>query len=433
MKQEFKIKNLNHLICSKNNIKHVSDSFWIDHNKGITLIALIITIIVLLILSAVTITSIKKGNILKHAQDAKENYSIAEEKERVTLAVHQGILEGKGTINKAGVTSGMNSQFPNNGWEEVNWDESEEYVRVLIKASKRQYKITLDTGKIENEKYPGLKIGDKVNYTASGYTGDWRVLDIDGNQVKLVAASNTEKFEIPMSDTSLLVWDDTSERYKVLEKHLDEICEKYMNETYATSARSIKIEDIDKITRYDKTQYGKGELNQYGNKVTYTITENSNNKVTEVRYESIVKTGKALAAPYNFRKPLAGLNSNITEPYEITSSYYTYSLDGINYTDKTSNIYKILFGNAQDETTAYWLASSCVFPKDYGVLYHLLRIQHEAVNAYIVWDSNAQGEPEDFRSSGMSSSGGIRPVVTLKSDIKLTQTSENSGEWNISK
>ena len=80
MKQEFKTKNSNHLIRSKNYNKRVWADFIPAHNKGITLIALIITIIILLILSVVTITSISNSNILKHAQDAKENYSIAEEK-----------------------------------------------------------------------------------------------------------------------------------------------------------------------------------------------------------------------------------------------------------------------------------------------------------------------------------------------------------------
>lgn len=427
MKQEFKTKNSNYLLRSKNYNKHVGIDFMRAHNKGITLIVLIITIIVLLILSVITITSIK-SNILKYAQDEEEKYSLLEEIERVTLAVHKGIVSSQGALDKDGLIIGMNTQFTNTGWEKVDWDESDEYARVLITTSKRQYKINLDTGKIEDEKYPGLKIGDKVNYTVDGYTGDWRVLDIDGDQVKLVASSNTEDFEMPRGNSTLLIWDDNTESYKNAENKLDEICKKYINETYATDARSIKVEDIDKKTKYDKTQYGIGELNQYGNKVTYTITENSNNRVTDVSYESTVKTGKALTPFTAFRKPLAEINNNITKPYAVTSSTYTYSLSDINYTDKASNVYKMLFGS-----DIYWLASSYVHPRESDIVYGLYQWEKEYLNAYMAWMSSEEKAVDEVAYSGNYTIAGIRPVVTLKSDIKLTQTSENSGEWNISK
>ena len=435
MKQEFKTKNSNHLIRSKNYNKRVWADFIPAHNKGITLIALIITIIILLILSVVTITSISNSNILKHAQDAKENYSIAEEKERVTLAVHQGILEGEGTINKAGVTSGMNSQFPNNGWEETNWNESEEYVRVLIKASKRQYKISLDTGKVEYEKYPGLKIGDKVNYTVRGYTGEWRVLDIGENNVKLLATSNVETLRIDGDDTTLGVWDETTKSYKNAENKLDEVCEKYINETYATEAKSIKVEDIDKITGYNKNGTAIGEKCQYNDKVTFII---ENEKVKyKVNSGNFIELGKGFAT---LKAPQA--QEKIQGEYIVINTSYSYKGDGFveegkpfvtKLNDTSSNTYKMLFGdNDQD----YWLASSFVSV-------HI----NDSVDNYMNWCTFGlktvnQGYVSDMQgvlwfasneNNGYSCESGVRPVITLKSDIKLTQTSENSGEWNISK
>ena len=95
-----------------------------------------ITIIVLLILAVVSISSIKSNNILKHAKDAKEDYSKAEEKEKVTLAVNEAVLDGKGTINKNGVQSGMNSQFTSSGWEEVS--SNADSITVKITASGNQ-------------------------------------------------------------------------------------------------------------------------------------------------------------------------------------------------------------------------------------------------------------------------------------------------------
>ena len=61
-------------------------------SKGITLIALVITIIVLLILAGVTIATLTGDNgILTRAQDAKTNNEIAEEKEAIGLA-YNGVM-----------------------------------------------------------------------------------------------------------------------------------------------------------------------------------------------------------------------------------------------------------------------------------------------------------------------------------------------------
>ena len=65
-------------------------------NKGITLIALVITIIVLLILAAVSIATLTGENgILTRATDAKEQTEIAEEKEIVDRATIQSIGNNK--------------------------------------------------------------------------------------------------------------------------------------------------------------------------------------------------------------------------------------------------------------------------------------------------------------------------------------------------
>ena len=62
--------------------------------KGITLIALVITIIVLLILAGVTIATLTGENgILTKANDAKEETIIAQEKEQIALAQSSSVLE----------------------------------------------------------------------------------------------------------------------------------------------------------------------------------------------------------------------------------------------------------------------------------------------------------------------------------------------------
>lgn len=64
------------------------------NNKGITLIALVVTIIVLLILAGVSIAMLTGQNgILNRASDAGKETAIANAKEKVTLAINEAITD----------------------------------------------------------------------------------------------------------------------------------------------------------------------------------------------------------------------------------------------------------------------------------------------------------------------------------------------------
>lgn len=64
------------------------------NQKGITLIALIITIIVMLILVAVTVTTVVNSGIFKHAGDATSQWS---EKQNEEEHIDEGIKDNEGT------------------------------------------------------------------------------------------------------------------------------------------------------------------------------------------------------------------------------------------------------------------------------------------------------------------------------------------------
>ena len=58
-------------------------------NRGITLVALIITIIVLLILAMVSIRLVMNGGIIGRAENGTKVYSVSEEKEQIQLGVKE--------------------------------------------------------------------------------------------------------------------------------------------------------------------------------------------------------------------------------------------------------------------------------------------------------------------------------------------------------
>ena len=75
--------------------------------EGITLIALVITIIVLLILAGVSISMISsQDGILNKATSAKETQKNATELERVNLAVQAALVDGEGTVDLSKAATG---------------------------------------------------------------------------------------------------------------------------------------------------------------------------------------------------------------------------------------------------------------------------------------------------------------------------------------
>ena len=86
-----------------------------EKNKGITLIALVITIIVLLILAGVTIATLTGDNgLLQKATTAKEENEQAKELELLKLAVSAAQVAGEGTITKDGLESELRADFNDN-------------------------------------------------------------------------------------------------------------------------------------------------------------------------------------------------------------------------------------------------------------------------------------------------------------------------------
>ena len=109
----------------------------IKNNKGITLIALVITIIVLLILAAVSIATLTGQNgILTQADNAKTQAGIGEEKEAIGLAYNGAKTEKLGGEITA---DDLNSQFTKNG---VNATASGTgKIKVAVPDTGRNYKI----------------------------------------------------------------------------------------------------------------------------------------------------------------------------------------------------------------------------------------------------------------------------------------------------
>lgn len=431
--------------------------------SGITLIALVITIIVLLILAGVTIATLTGDNgILTKASDAKVQTDETAEREAIGIAYNGAIAETKGGSVTA---EGLNSQFSING------------TKATATANGDKIKIDFETGRSYTinaygtvEKYIDIaqyiKVGDYINYnptvtTKDGQTaveaskltytsptgtatehgnGDsaqtftatantkWRVLNINSDGTVELISENIIQTSATTPSNFIL---RGARGYLYAEQELNEVCKifgygygadtsKGANYTVGgpadtpitgkiegTGARSITIEDINKqagiYEENGQMKYSDGTVIDSGYGYTADPT-------VDVFYPTVDTTkGNTTTGA----STTAGVKN-------IKRTYYGYTKSKI----VDTNIQNMLFNGK------YWLASRCIVAPGWGLCDFDLRVVFgDRVRGDNVCDSN--GSALYHRSCGYLS---VRPVVNLKSDIIDVETSsEYNGfkMWNL--
>ena len=178
-------------------------------SNGITLIALVITIIVLLILAGISISMLSGDNsILQKATEAKEKTERAEIIENARLDIMSEITDNKGgNITKEKLATVLNKYFKTlaassipdeisstNDIELITSDDkykiylSEIYTGKLI--TKEKYIFNENTFKIEksiNANKYGYKVNTYISSEASGYEGIWRLFYQDENLTYIIS------------------------------------------------------------------------------------------------------------------------------------------------------------------------------------------------------------------------------------------------------
>ncbi len=182
-------------------------------NNGITLIALVITIIVLLILAGVTIATLTGENgILTRASQASEQTEIEEEKEAIGLA-YTGVLADN---NGSGVSdSELQNELQKNGYSATVTDNGDGTLTVTFESG-REYTIDengniseptisniIATMKIVGEKVetPPLPSSDFTHTEGTVDTG-YVIQDSNGNEFVWVPVDKNQKIQINVTSKS---------------------------------------------------------------------------------------------------------------------------------------------------------------------------------------------------------------------------------------
>ena len=206
----------------------------LNKEYGITLIALVITIIILLILAGISISALTNTAIFQRTKDAKAK---SEEKE----------LEQNQILDS--YESEINQYLPGQSGEKLGDKLVDKVNDGTIKIGD-YVKYTPDTVSNTDEKYTtlisnlGTYSGSSAN-TTSTLTQEklnWRVLDVKDGQVRLISEVPTTS-KIALSgyngyNNSVKLLDDTSSTL-------------YNNSKLASKVQNLKIEDI---TAHMKTQ-----------------------------------------------------------------------------------------------------------------------------------------------------------------------------------
>ena len=227
-----------------------------EKQKGITLIALVITIIVLLILAGVSIAMLTGQNgILSQAQNANvENRAGSVDDEVKLWKSEWKIYSFNGGEEPLSEENFLNKLKNDNLVE----DSEINTVNKTIEIGSRIINFSLD---MESEK--NFNLGEYVNYiydSSDNYVYQeedkkisfnfpqteglqWRILKINDDTLDLVATTTTQDALGLMSKYEYSV-DEIIEEYKVLPQTLNAICEKhYSNKELGITARSILLED----------------------------------------------------------------------------------------------------------------------------------------------------------------------------------------------
>lgn len=163
----------------------------LNENRGITLIALVITIVVLLILASVSIVIlIGKNGIMSQINKAKIEYESATELEKIQLAVTQAYIDNPGNLKEENLKNALEDfEFAveeNLINKNTNW---------LFKISGKTYRIdTYGNVKLifdENTFRIGLpqnidNYGKLVNFESENGINNWRLFYQDDNYSYLI-------------------------------------------------------------------------------------------------------------------------------------------------------------------------------------------------------------------------------------------------------
>ena len=392
--------------------------------KGITLIALVVTIVALLILAGVSINAVfGQDGIIEKAKDAQNKMDQATQNDLDSIDGLSNWIDsqingttGVRVVGKEGSLLAMYQKAQKETCDNADGACKDathlhigDYVDYKNPTSGTAKVTSAESGVYGKDSNGNATVNINQTYTLSTTKNNvkWRVLGIDSETggIKLIVADPIERdanadllTAVNKTEENPYLYLKGAEAYLYGPDAMDKVSEMYLNSTYATKARSATMDDI--------------------NEITGVTTEEKIKEVDLLGY----------GTEYNFEKQYTpelwlqiGKKKDETKagPVKGTSTSYAYYInvteEGVpTVTIANTRVHDMLFKNVEFGTQkAYWLASRGVFA--------------DSSRAYFGSGIVASGDAGTladvgyyaFNSDGFEHVYGlaVRPVVSLKSDV----------------
>lgn len=363
----------------------------IKENKGITIVALVITIIVLLVLAGVSLSLVLGENgIVKKAQEARNKTT-------------EGQLNTEKAINN--LTEEADNYLGH--YDLSRYTVGEEVAYTYDKVSEGYLLPSNESGYANDQKI-----------SQGGTSIKWVIInkDEDTGTVDLVS-------ENPIG--SAVVFNGAL-GYNNGVYLLNDICEKlYSNTSKNIKARSINLEDMEKHLTDSglATRNGYGNAVKYGKSKTYTTSKQYPKLYANQIGAGITSTN--VTQPYiikaidPYKESSRGYTSPTSETSEqagdsgltVTQTFYYIPINEKNYGEAANILLK---------TNLYWVASRYVYTGPSCARFGLRCVATYMGGSELLYSDGTSNRP-NFN---------LRPIVSLKANM-LTGEKEENGAWTL--
>ena len=290
---------------------------------------------------------------------------------------------------------------------------------------------------------------DDQIYNLSSYTYGWRVIGVEDGKIQIISEDNVANDTTSSGDFCI----KGKSGFQNAITELDNISKLYGQGRYAENdtARSISIEDVNKLTGYDPdtTIYNEGNFGEYGNIIDFYWQGtdfpyySTSNALTGNMYTSHNDNNYGNSFIWydfdneSWNSSLYSNNASIDLKEKITTleiNYYNYK-----ETEKLNNspeIFDLLYFNTEGDSNnyedarilAYWLSSRCVVFGGGTVTFGLRRVYYSFEDND--WGGISYLSLVHSNGNELPPSEGVRPIITLKANIKLNKNDD--GSYDIS-
>ena len=248
----------------------------LKNTNGITLIALVVTIVVLLILAGVSLNAIFSENgLINRAKDAQNRMDEATKNDLDSINELNNWIDGKinGTTGSGGTVEGQEGSLlaMYQKAQKESCDNADgkcndathlhigDYVDYKNPTSGTAEVTSAESGVYGNDSNGNATVNITQTYTLSTTKNNvkWRVLGIDSETggLKLIAADPIERdansallTAVNKNSEDNLLYLKGAESYVYGPTAMNKIGAMYLNSTYATKARSATMDDVNEVT-----------------------------------------------------------------------------------------------------------------------------------------------------------------------------------------